>query len=573
MTPMAEPGWLRMLAAHPWLVLALVTAACLLPFVAKPFHLDDPMYVWAGEHIRSHPFDPYGFRVYWTGGEYPMFVAMQNPPLASYYIALVTAVTGVHEVALHLAFFVPALLLVFGTYRLAKSMCSHAALAALLAVVTPVFVISGTTVMCDIIMTCFWVWAVFLWDRGLRLQHWQSLAGAGVLVGFAFLSKYPGINVLPLLAACTFVRRARWKYLAFLLIPIAFMAVYEVITFKLYGRGLLAQAGVYSSAVRGWRGPSLDFTAMTSLTFTGGCLLPALLLAPLVWRVRTLMLGATLGVGVLALLVTTEPTKIVQLRLEGKFNWSLAIQAAVWVPAGLNVLAITIADLWKRRNAESILLALWIFGTFVFAGMMNWSVNGRSILPMAPAVAIVLVRRLEDVQGLTRSRATRIAVPIAIAISLAFSLLTAWADYSLARAARQAAVNICARHGHGPAALLFQGHWGFQHYMLRGGAKPFELLKTPVREGDLVVIPLYNTNVKWLDAEVATEIEALLLPTLPWLSVMNRTIGAGFYSDAGGSLPFVFGPTPMEKYHIMRIDAAFDPADYPELGPQTAPAP
>jgi 4-amino-4-deoxy-L-arabinose transferase-like glycosyltransferase len=498
---------------------------------------------------------------------------MQNPPLACYYIAMVAAVTGVHEVALHLAFLVPALLLAFGMLQLAKSMCLHPALAAALAIVTPVFVISGTTVMCDMFLTCFWVWAVFLWDRGLRLRHWPSLACAGMLVGLAFLSKYPGINLLPLLAAYTLVRRAPLKYLAFLVIPIAFVAAYELITFKLYGTRLFGQAGLYSSIARARRGAGFDLKVFTSLTFTGGCLLPALLLAPLIWRVQTLMLGAAVSIGVLVLLATSDTEKITQLRVNGEFNWSLAIQGSILVTAGINVLAISLLDLWKRRNAESILLALWILGVFVFAGMMNWSVNGRSILPMAPAVAIVLVRRMEDAGAFERSWAARWALPGAILASMAFSMLMAWADYSLASASRRAAQSVCAKYGHTPGGVMFQGHWGFQYYVQQCRARHFEFLKTPLLEGDLVAVPIYNTNVMWLDAEVATEIDRLDFPTLPWLSVMNRGAGAGFYADAGGPLPFVFGPIPVEEYHIMRIDAPFDPADYPNLAPATAPAP
>jgi hypothetical protein len=44
----------------------------------------------------------------------------KNPPLACYYGAAVGQVAGWSERAFHLAFLVPALALVLGTYRLAK---------------------------------------------------------------------------------------------------------------------------------------------------------------------------------------------------------------------------------------------------------------------------------------------------------------------------------------------------------------------------------------------------------------------------------------------------------------------
>ena len=33
------------------LILVALTLACLLPFVGKAFNIDDPMYLWAAEHI------------------------------------------------------------------------------------------------------------------------------------------------------------------------------------------------------------------------------------------------------------------------------------------------------------------------------------------------------------------------------------------------------------------------------------------------------------------------------------------------------------------------------------------
>ena len=47
------------------------------------------------------------------------------------------------------------------------------------------------------------------------------------------------------------------------------------------------------------------------------------------------------------------------------------------------------------QDSLSLLLLLWILGTMAFAGIVNWSVTGRNILPMLPAVAILVALRLE----------------------------------------------------------------------------------------------------------------------------------------------------------------------------------
>ncbi|HEX9286350.1 MAG TPA: hypothetical protein VF999_03675, partial [Thermoanaerobaculia bacterium] len=47
------------------LLLAVLTALFLLPFVGKAFHVDDTLFLKAARQIREHPFDFYGFSVNW----------------------------------------------------------------------------------------------------------------------------------------------------------------------------------------------------------------------------------------------------------------------------------------------------------------------------------------------------------------------------------------------------------------------------------------------------------------------------------------------------------------------------
>src|SRR5580698_6153199 len=86
-----------------WLLTA-VTLACLLPFLGKAFHMDDPLFIWTARHIQSHPGDFYGFNVDWGFQQNSMTIAMLNPPLACYYLAMVGTVFGWSEEALHFGF-------------------------------------------------------------------------------------------------------------------------------------------------------------------------------------------------------------------------------------------------------------------------------------------------------------------------------------------------------------------------------------------------------------------------------------------------------------------------------------
>src|SRR5262245_21336654 len=105
--PAAAPPRPR-LAARPALWVSLACAACLLLFVNKAYHIDDLLFLYAARQIQADPLNFYGFVVNWYGTAMPMWEVMQNPPLTAYYIALITALFGWGEPALHLAFLLPA---------------------------------------------------------------------------------------------------------------------------------------------------------------------------------------------------------------------------------------------------------------------------------------------------------------------------------------------------------------------------------------------------------------------------------------------------------------------------------
>src|SRR6185437_4287063 len=160
---------LRALAArHPHWTLALITVAALLPFLAKPFNIDDPLFVWAAKQIYAHPLDPYGFNVEWGFREFPMSRVTENPPLACYYLALAAGLFGWNEIGLHAAFLLPALAAILGTYQVARRFCKSPEWAALITLFTPVFLVSASTVMCDVLMLAFWVWAIVFWLDGME---------------------------------------------------------------------------------------------------------------------------------------------------------------------------------------------------------------------------------------------------------------------------------------------------------------------------------------------------------------------------------------------------------------------
>jgi len=537
-------------------ILALATLFCLVPFIDKAFCIDDPLFLWCAEQIQAHPLDFYGCQVNWFGTSAPLYEATKNPPLTSYYLALATALVGWDEPPLHAALFLPAIGAICGTWFLARSFCRQPVSAALVVLATPAFLVSSTNLMCDTMLLCWWTWAIALWIHGLNSKDARWLGLASLLIAAAALTKYFGISVIPLVAVYTIVRNRKptWQ-LAWLLLPIALLAGYQWWTWQRYGRGLLSDAAVYSLHAPSVRGSWLEIVGsktVVALSFTGGSLIPVLFCAPWLLTKRGLaaITGLAAGISVCVKGISSRQ-HLAGLHMSQEFTWPTAVQLGLLTTCGVLVLWLAVRPVVKYRSADACLAALWILGTFAFAGFVNWTCNVRSLLPMAPAVGILLVQRAEEMHARRPQSAFRWRW--ALVPGAAVALLVAWADLCFANSARTAAMQIAATFGPKARTVWFQGHWGFQYYMRLSGGREVDLAAIALNPGDVLVNPQNNTNIYAFPREVLDRAEDMAFPVCGWLSTLQARIGADFYSAEVGPMPFVFGPAAPEQYRIWRV--------------------
>jgi hypothetical protein len=541
----------------------------LVPFSGKAFHIDDPLFLWTARHLQQQPLDFYGFTVLWETTEAPMSEVTKNPPLAAYYLAAAAAFFGWNEVALHLAFLLPALAAIAGTYVLATRLCSRPLVAALATMLTPVFIVSSTTLMCDTLLLAFWVWAVVCWDLGIgenraRFQ-WMYWCLAALLVGLASLTKYFGMSLLPLLLVYTLARKAPKRALIALVIPLSMLAAYQIVTESMYGRGLLQDAAGFAQQTRHELRVEGFWKWLIAVEFAGGCLASVAFFLPWLWRSRDLLMGLALMVPVTLGLAQINPLELAPNAVPGKsaFTAGEILHLGLFMLCGLAVLALIVSDLHLRRDASALLLALWAGGTLLFAAHFNWSINGRTILPMAPAVAILLARRLVVTGQLGKTKhvpqkvgASFLSDPssLALAPSAALALMVAWGDFSLAGAGRDAASQIAGELAGRGGTVWFEGHWGFQYYMEQQGARPVDLLHPKWQTGDFVILPSNNTCVAGIPPRLRWDKVAYVTKNASgWVTTMNREARAGFYADFMGPLPFAFGEIPTEDYLVVKL--------------------
>lgn len=633
-----------------------VILACLLPFSGKPIHMDDPLFLWSAQRIQHHPLDPYGFEINWYGRRMPMHEVAKNPPGAAYYLAAAAGLLGWSARGLHLAFLLPALCCGWGVFVLARRLTRRPLVALLATVLTPGFLVSGSTLMCDTLMLAFWLGSIALWDQGLRDEDARKLGAASLLAALCALVKYFGIALLPLLAVHAALRRRRPSLWAPpLLLPLAVLTGYQIWTHATYGRGLLLDAAAYATGWRAENPAPLVHHVFTGLSFAGGCAASLLFLSPLLLRRRQAAVWlAAVVLGACALWrVPGLERGLFGFEIDGA---GVAAQLALWTSAGIGLLVLAAADLRASRRPEAVLLLLWTLGTFVFASFVNWTVNARSVLPLIPAAGILLARGVERRTAGRPEQPTASAEPAsrepeltagaadlatgaanlatgpaefatgpaglaspgwgrgrnrglaaAWVASALLALTVTWSDSRLAGAGRQAAEEIfgaasgdaggtsegagnsegagtndgtggtvsndgtASDNGAGSddgasRTVWFQGHWGFQYYAQRFGGEPVDFDHLSLRKDDLLVMPVYNTNVRGRPpgAEPYRKVE---IPVAGWVSTMRSSAGAGFYSAIYGPLPFAFGRITPELYLVYRISGDIGPQSGADWGP------
>ncbi len=539
--------WFR----RPELGLALAALLCLAPFATKAVHIDDYLFLRAARQILLTPADPFGTTVHWYDYPMPLADVNQNPPGVSYLFALAGALFGWSEIVLHLVVFAAALGAVLGAHRLAQRFCPPPALAAGLALVTPVFWGSATTLMSDIPMLALWLWALEFWLRGLdRRQHgWFALSAA--LIALAGLTKYFAVALLPLLLVYTIVRERRPTLpLLWLFLPAMALVAFDRQTAALYGHGLLSGATSYARITA--RPGDLWQRSVILFAFLGGCLLPALFLAPRLLPRR--ILAAAGGVVLVVLVALTFATNLggYSLAPDAPLRWWVIVQAALLAAGGALVLMLIVSDLRADRTADGLLLFLWAGGTVAFAGVVNWSINGRSLLPLAPVVAILVVRALAR-----RSAGTfawQRLWPLVPAVVIAAAVVRA--DAVFAADSRTAARLFHEQLSGQRATIWFQGHWGFQYYMEAAGARPLDKRDPQSRPGDYLVTPENNTNLSLVPLQVFEPAGTIAIERPFGFVTSNRDAGGGFYADTIGPLPFALSPAREERFFLSRMRPA-----------------
>ena len=189
--------------ACAWPALLLATV-CLVPFLNKPFNIDDPHFLTMAQQIVKHPMHPKDFYICWNSyqGRMKAYHLTPGNELMG-YVLVPTVLGGAHEWMAHLTqlmlvwiavLAMTSLVLRFGWNRW------HAMAGGLLLVAIPPFLPMASTAMPDILATTLALVAMERFAAWKAEQKWGQGAAATLTLGLAGHARSHLVLLLPLAA-------------------------------------------------------------------------------------------------------------------------------------------------------------------------------------------------------------------------------------------------------------------------------------------------------------------------------------------------------------------------------------
>jgi 4-amino-4-deoxy-L-arabinose transferase-like glycosyltransferase len=527
----------------------LLGAALVVPFGGKPLHIDDPMFVAMADAIRRDPTRPYAFLAVWDQEEESGARIVASPPFYGYVLAAARAVFGESEAVLRLTGLPFLVLLVLSLAALARRFGVRAWAAALLAVTAPALVVLSQMAMPDLVLASLVTAALTAFVAGFEDHRKALLAASGVALGLAVLTRYHIVALLPVLFAYSWIRRGGYARAAWPVgIALVLLLGWNVLSYLTEGEAHLLTTLRYAGHESGVLATSERLLATVAVV-GGVTLFPGSLLAAYLpagpWRSILFLLAGELALGMgLAALDDLAPA-------------AAALLLPVFLLAGFLVLrqavGASIRGLLRRSpdtEGGEAFLSLWVLAILA-PPLLYLHSAAKYVVPALPALVILYLRRLPEGAATVRRIARATLGSLVLALGLALT------DHQVATLYRDAAEREVLPLRPAGGDLAFGGHWGWQYYLERGGARPLTRCDKRLRPGDVVAVAR-DTSPRNVPVDLATRSSRLrdLSLKLEWpVRLMDRGSWAGFYSSTWGLLPYTFvAPSrALDRITILRV--------------------
>jgi hypothetical protein len=529
--------------ACAWPALLLATA-CLLPFLNKPFVIDDPHFLMMARQIVMHPMHPMDFTECWNLSNDCTKAYLMTPGNGLMgYVLVPTVQSGAHEWMAHLTQLVfvwiaivamTSLVFRFGWDR------AHAIAGALLLVVIAPFLPMASTAMPDILATAVALVAMERLAAWKAERKWGQGAAAAIALGLAGFAR-PHLALLLPLAAFFLLESTNPKEIL-AQIRERYWVFAPVFAGAVLLSAIIAITREHNLAIN----PPVAFSGLRYIRNNlRSYLLYFVFPLPLAacWAANRWKMGRRPLVTIAA-----AAAPIAYFLLRHRHPWlptSLDLATSLDV-VGLVALAGLLFEALRKRDHTGLFLMLWVLLPLPIVYYLH--LPAKYLLPCMPAV-ILLCFRLMEVCSARVARAATIAFIVGGA---AYSLLILRSDAEFARLGRDSLYRLIEPHVAAGERVWFGGHFSAYWYAPLDGATLTFLGGPQPRPGDLLVVGL-------------TEGGALTLARFPHRTLVDaishkyrfgRTMGAGIglYTNLAGYWMWGFGESPDDRYELWRIE-------------------
>jgi hypothetical protein len=328
--------------------------------------------------------------------------------------------------------------------------------------------------------------------------------------------------------------------------PIVFMTGWQFSGYAHRGVTYIGSMYRYLGQRGLWEGSTRIRTAVATLTYLGGTILPfPFLFWKMGWQWKGALTFAGLGIAV----------AVVNQRLAG---YSLletiffiacfggAVVAVVWaLTRGIAAICMS------KRTTDDVFLILWFLGMLAACVVAFYSGSARYLLPACPPLLLLLIRA--DEQRTTARKLPRGYYASLFTAQLLLGLCLAHSDYEFAGTGRREARDLESQYLRDRQPFLFSAEWGFRRYMTNLGGEPMAE-DTTGSPGTLVVKSSLALG-KTFDNDFERSLELVdrrIYRIRSPFRLLHAHSHAGFWSDGWGVLPFWFSFEPLDELSVYR---------------------
>ena len=192
-------------------------------------------------------------------------------------------------------------------------------------------------------------------------------------------------------------------------------------------------------------------------------------------------------------------------------------------------------------------LLIWLGAGLVALPYVH--MGAKYLLPGVPAAALLVVLH----GGRVRQRRYPLTVALVIALGWISGALIVMGDSTLASSQREAVDRLIAPRIHRGLTVWAGGQWAFLAYAEDAGARALANTPPLPAPGDTIVISRLDYYGKLDRLPIHRELLHTRSDSRCGVFVLNRRLGAGFYSIRFGYLPFAIGCGEVNAYDIYRV--------------------